>query len=77
MERIGNVDYKIDLNGKIKTFHANMPKLYDERVEDDDVADGEILRDSPRAARSDGPTDVTVNPEQTGIQCNNIYALLE
>ena len=29
----GNLDYQIDMNGTIKTFHANLLKLYVRRVE--------------------------------------------
>lgn len=31
-EKVGSVDYRIDMNGKIKTFHANMLKPYIERT---------------------------------------------
>ena len=31
IERLGKVDYRINVNGKIKTFHANMLKLYIDR----------------------------------------------
>lgn len=27
VEKVGKVDYKIDIGGKLKTFHANMLKL--------------------------------------------------
>lgn len=80
MEKVGKVDYKIDMEEKIKTFHANMLKLYVERVSDFDVLgisgeavvdieddnDGdETLVDSPREARKEGPIDVTVRFELT------------
>ncbi|XP_062613758.1 uncharacterized protein LOC134275492 [Saccostrea cucullata] len=32
IERLGKVDYRINVNGKIKTFHANMLKLYIDRA---------------------------------------------
>ena len=33
LEKVGNLDYKIDLNGKSKTFHANLLKIYTARTE--------------------------------------------
>ncbi|XP_062607411.1 uncharacterized protein LOC134269206 [Saccostrea cucullata] len=33
VKKLGKVDYRIDMNGKIKTFHANMLKLYFDRKE--------------------------------------------
>lgn len=54
MEKAEKVEYKIDMDSKIKTFHANMIKLYVERVSDIDVEeydDGdETLIDSSRGA---------------------------
>ena len=37
IKKIGNADYRIDMNGKIKTFHANMLKLYIDRADEDDT----------------------------------------
>lgn len=34
VEKVGLVDYRINIAGKIKTFHANMLKLYTERQSD-------------------------------------------
>jgi hypothetical protein len=34
-KKMGNVDYRIDMNGKINTFHANMLKLYIDRANED------------------------------------------
>lgn len=31
VEKLGKVDYKINMNGKVRTFHANMLKLYFDR----------------------------------------------
>lgn len=92
MEKEGKVDYKIDMCGKLKTFHANMLKLYVEResdidilgiagvavvdIEDDDDGN-ETLVDSPREARKDGPIDVTVSAELTDDQCNDVHVLLD
>lgn len=28
VQKVGSVDYKIDVDGKLKTFHANMLKRY-------------------------------------------------
>lgn len=85
VEKVGKVDYKIDMGGKLKTFHANMLKLYVEReskidilgiagvavinIEDDDD-DNETLVDSPREARKEGPIDVRASAELTDDQCN-------
>jgi len=33
VEKLGKVDYRIDMNGKIKTFHANLLKRYVDRSE--------------------------------------------
>lgn len=75
VEKVGKVDYKIDMGGKLKTFHANMLKLYVERDSDVDILgiagvavvdikdddDGnETLVDSPRETRKEGPSDVTM-----------------
>jgi hypothetical protein len=37
IKKVGNADYRIDMNGKIKTFHANMLKLYIDRANEDDA----------------------------------------
>lgn len=92
VEKEGKVDYKIDMCGKLKTFHANMLKLYVEResdidilgiagvavvdIEDDDDGN-ETLVDSPREARKEGPIDVTVSAELTDDQCNDVHVLLD
>ncbi|XP_061176104.1 uncharacterized protein LOC133185059 [Saccostrea echinata] len=34
IEKVGKIDYRINVNGKIKTFHANMLKLYIDRESD-------------------------------------------
>lgn len=36
VEKIGKIDYKIDMDGKLKAFHANMLKLYVKRDSDID-----------------------------------------
>ncbi|CAG2250028.1 unnamed protein product [Mytilus edulis] len=36
-EKFGKVDYRIQMNGKIKTFHANLLKRYVERCDVDDL----------------------------------------
>ena len=36
-EKFGKVDYRIQMNGKIKTFHANLLKRYVERYDVDDL----------------------------------------
>lgn len=41
MKKPGKVDYRIDMNGKVKTFHANLLKLYFDR--DDCGVDAGIL----------------------------------
>ena len=35
LEKVGNLDYKIDINGKSKTFHANLLKRYIARIENE------------------------------------------
>ena len=93
VEKLGKVDYRIDMDGKMKTFHANMLKLYVERqtdndilgivgvavvdVDADDVADDEALIESPREARKEGPKDVTVSSELTDTQCSVVHTLLD
>lgn len=37
LEKVGNVDYKINMDGKTKTFHANMLKLYINRNNENDA----------------------------------------
>lgn len=37
VEKVGKVDFKIDMGGKLKTFHANMLQLYVERESDIDI----------------------------------------
>lgn len=69
VEKLGKIDYRIDMEGKIKTFHANMLRLYVKReidndvlgiagvavvdIDSDDVEDGEVLVDSPKDARKE------------------------
>lgn len=92
VEKVGKVDYTIDMCGKLKTFHANMLKLYVERESDIDILgiagvavvdiededDGnETLVDSPREARKEGSIDVTVSAELTDDQCNDVHVLLD
>jgi len=35
VENVGDVDYRIKVQGKLKTFHANMLKLYQDRKLDE------------------------------------------
>ncbi|XP_078000810.1 uncharacterized protein LOC144453400 [Glandiceps talaboti] len=35
VERVSNTDYRIDMDGKLKLYHANMLKKYEERVSDE------------------------------------------
>lgn len=89
VEKVGKVDYKIDIGGKLKTFYANRLKLYVERESDIDITgvavvdieyddDGnETLVDSPREVRKEGPIDVTVSAELTDDQCNDVHFLLD
>lgn len=92
VEKVEKVDYKIDMCGKLKTFHANMLKLHVKRESDIDILgiagvavvdiedkdDGnETLVDSPREARKEGPIDVTVSAELTDDQCNDVHVLLD
>ena len=42
VDKPNKVDYKIDMNGKTRTFHANLLKLYVERKEPDQQAHGQI-----------------------------------
>lgn len=37
MEKVGKVDFKIDMCGKLKIFYVNMFKLYVERESDIDI----------------------------------------
>lgn len=37
LEKVGNVDYRINMDGKTKTFHANMLKLYIDRDKENDA----------------------------------------
>lgn len=37
LEKVGNVDYRINMDGKTKTFHANMLKLYIDRDNENDA----------------------------------------
>lgn len=36
-EKVGNVDYRINMDGKIKIFYVNMLKLYIDRDNENDV----------------------------------------
>lgn len=38
VQKVGSVDYKIDVDGKLKTFHANMLKRYVDRQDDDNIS---------------------------------------
>nr|XP_034327265.1 uncharacterized protein LOC117689714 [Crassostrea gigas]XP_034327266.1 uncharacterized protein LOC117689714 [Crassostrea gigas] len=38
VKKVGSVDYKIDVDGKLKTFHANMLKRYVDRQDDDNIS---------------------------------------
>ena len=40
VEKFGKVDYRIDVNGKIKTFHANLLKRYVDRSDDSVISFG-------------------------------------
>lgn len=37
LEQVGNVDYRINMDGKTETFHANMLKLYIDRDNEHDA----------------------------------------
>lgn len=37
LEKVGNVDYRINMDGKTKTFHANKMKLYIDRNNENDA----------------------------------------
>lgn len=37
LKKVGNVDYRINMDGKTKTFHANMLKLYIDRNNENDA----------------------------------------
>ena len=54
VQKVGSVDYKIDMEGKIKIFHANMLKRYVDRSDSDNfnrdivgVAVIDVDEDSP------------------------------
>lgn len=38
VQKVGSVDYKIDIDGKLKMFHANMLKRYVDRQDDDNFS---------------------------------------
>lgn len=38
VQKVGSVDYKIDIDGKFKTFHANILKRYVDRQDDDNFS---------------------------------------
>lgn len=92
MEKVGKVDYKIDMCGKLKIFYVNMFKLYVERESDIDILgivgvvvvdiededDGnEILVDLLREVRKEGLIDVIVSVELIDDQCNDVYVLFD
>lgn len=70
VQKVGSVDYKIDVDGKLKTFHANMLKRYVYRHDDDNfsrdvvgvaVIDVEDDSSTDESDLNDSPSQV--NPE--------------
>ena len=92
IEVINHMDYKINMEGKHKIFHANLLKLYTPR-DDDDVAaagiavlevsdndgvvDDESLLNLPNTEQKETYRDVNVCPELTEEQKREVWDLLE
>lgn len=55
-QKVGSVDYKIDVDGKLKTFHANMLKRYVDRYDDDNLS-GDIVGVAVIDVEDDSSTD--------------------
>ena len=92
IEVINRMDYKINMDGKNKIFHANLLKLYTPRddddvaaagvaileaPEDDGVVDDEKLLELPNTEQKETFRDVNVCSELTDEQQREVWQLLE
>lgn len=87
VEKLNRVDYKIDMGGKLKTFHANLLRRYKEREDNKvgvaviDFADleesNEEVYERPSIVREQWPKDVDVNSELTEAEQREVRQLLE
>ncbi|XP_041483470.1 uncharacterized protein LOC121430260 [Lytechinus variegatus] len=83
--RQGQSDYKIDLNGQIKTFHANLLKAYHERNEaaamitqdfDIPLPNKSVCCQTPALTAKEGPSQVHVNEELSETQKTQLREVL-
>ena len=87
LERVRGDDYRIQLVGRTKTFHANMLKKYWSREHEDRVHVSHAMVFEPEgdedelslftSAQTDIYKDVKVNPELTEDQRGEVMKVLE
>lgn len=86
VEKLGNVDYKIELKGKVKTFHANLLKKYVDRIklstavvseETEQFEEANDLDELPFVSADEGPDQVDVNIELSASQMCQVRELLK
>ena len=68
-EKLNKVDYQIDVNGKLKTFHANLLKQYVERQENECT----VLENNILAAVSTKPVDADDQEIEVSLFENQTY----
>ena len=87
VQKVNDLDYKIQLANKIRTFHGNMLKKYEERTEEcsgiavveepksmDEIEQGDIPMFN--AEQTENHTDVNINEELDSVKRKQVEALV-